>query len=69
MELSKTIKDKTFDDYFTEVDHDETINMVRPGSLRLFHLNVRSGVNVNEKVDQCSRKSLPLMTTNSLTTR
>ena len=26
-------------------------------------------VNVNEKVDQCSRKSLPLMTTNSLTTR
>ena len=43
MELSKTIKDKTFDDYFTEVDHDETINMVRPGSLRLFHLNVRSG--------------------------
>ena len=43
MELSKTIKDKTFDDYFTEVNHNETINMVRPGSLRLFHLNVRSG--------------------------
>lgn len=37
MELSKTVKDKTFDDYFTEVEHSETISgMVRPGSLRLF---------------------------------
>lgn len=44
MELSKTVKDKTFDDYFTEVEHSETISgMVRPGSLRLFCLNVRNG--------------------------
>jgi len=44
VELSKTIKDKTFDDYFTEVEHSETIRgMVRPGSLRLFCLNVRNG--------------------------
>lgn len=43
MKLSKTIKDDTFQDYFTEVDHNEQINMVRPGSLRLFYLNVRSG--------------------------
>ena len=40
MELSKTIKDKTFDDYFTEVDHDETINMVRPGYLHVIMLIV-----------------------------
>lgn len=43
MKLSKTVKDDTFQDYFTEVDHNEQINMVRPGSLRLFCLNVRSG--------------------------
>lgn len=44
MELSKTVKDKTFDDYFTEVEHSETISgMVHPGSLRLFCLNVRNG--------------------------
>lgn len=44
MELSKTVKDKTFDDYFTEVRHSETIaGMLRPGSLRLFCLNVRNG--------------------------
>ncbi|WP_329886776.1 DUF1837 domain-containing protein [Pseudoramibacter faecis] len=44
MELSKTVKDKTFDDYFTEVKHSETINgMLHPGSLRFFCLNVRSG--------------------------
>lgn len=37
MELSKTVEDKTFDDYFTEVKHSETITgMLRPGSLRLF---------------------------------
>ncbi len=44
MELSKTVKDKTFDDYFTEAEHSETISgMVRPGSLRLFCLKVRNG--------------------------
>lgn len=44
MELSKTVKNKTFDDYFTEVKHSETITgMLRPGSLRLFCLNVRNG--------------------------
>ena len=43
MNLSKTIKDNTFDDYFTEVDHTESISTVRPGSMRLFYLNVRSG--------------------------
>lgn len=43
MKLTKTVKDDTFQDYFTEVDHNEQINMVRPGSLRLFYLNVRSG--------------------------
>ena len=37
------VKDKTFDDYFTEVDHTESISTVRPGSMRLFYLNVRSG--------------------------
>lgn len=44
MELTKTVKDKTFDDYFTEVEHSEKISgMLRPGSLRLFCLNVRNG--------------------------
>ena len=43
MELTKTVKDKTFDDYFTEVDHSESISEDRPGSMRLFYLNVRSG--------------------------
>ena len=43
MNLSKTIKDNTFDDFFTEVDHTESISTVRPGSMRLFYLNVRSG--------------------------
>lgn len=43
MELTKTVKDKTFDDYFTEVDHNESISEDRPGSMRLFYLNVRSG--------------------------
>lgn len=36
MELTKTVKDKTFDDYFTEVDHSESISEDRPGSMRLF---------------------------------
>lgn len=43
MELTKTVKDKTFDNYFTEVDHCESISEDRPGSMRLFYLNVRSG--------------------------
>ena len=43
MILSKTVKDETFDDYFTEVDHSEAISTVRPGKMRLFYLNVRSG--------------------------
>ena len=44
MELTKTVKDKTFDDYFTEVEHSEKISgMLRPGSLRLFCLNIRNG--------------------------
>lgn len=43
MELTKTLKGKTFDDYFTEVDHIEDINESRPGSMRLFYLNIRSG--------------------------
>lgn len=44
MELTKTVKDNTFDDYFTEVEHSEKISgMLRPGSLRLFCLNVRNG--------------------------
>lgn len=43
MNLSKTVKDETFDDYFTEVDHSEAISTVRPGKMRLFYLNVRSG--------------------------
>ena len=43
MELTKTVKDKTFDEYFTEVDHSESISEDRPGSMRLFYLNVRSG--------------------------
>ena len=43
MELTKTVKDITFDDYFTEVDHSESISEDRPGSMRLFYLNVRSG--------------------------
>ncbi len=43
MELTKTVKDKTFDDYFTEVDHSESISDDRPSSMRLFYLNVRSG--------------------------
>ncbi len=36
MEFTKTVKDKTFDDYFTEVDHSESISDDRPGSMRLF---------------------------------
>ena len=43
MELTKTVKDKTFDDYFTEVDHSESISEDRLGSMRLFYLNIRSG--------------------------
>jgi hypothetical protein len=43
LELTKTVKDKTFDDYFTEVDHSESISEDRPGSMRLFYLNIRSG--------------------------
>lgn len=43
MEFTKTVKDKTFDDYFTEVDHSESISDDRPGSMRLFYLNIRSG--------------------------
>lgn len=43
MKLTKTVKGDTFQNYFTEVYHNEKINMVRPGSLHLFCLNVRSG--------------------------
>ena len=43
MNLTKTVKNNTFDDCFTEVDHTESISTVRPGSMRLFYLNVRSG--------------------------
>ena len=43
LKLTKTVKDRTFDDYFTEVDHSESIIEDRPGSMRLFYLNIRSG--------------------------
>ena len=43
MSLTKTVKNNTFDDCFTEVDHTESISTIRPGSMRLFYLNVRSG--------------------------
>lgn len=36
MELTKTVKDKTFDDYFTEADHSESISEDRPGSCAFF---------------------------------
>lgn len=48
MELTKTVKDKTFDDYFTEVDHSESISDDRPISMRLFYLNVRSGKKISD---------------------
>ena len=47
---------------------DGYVHGITPG-FELYEMMLEYGVNVNEKVDQCSRKSLPLMTTNSLTTR
>lgn len=44
MELLKSVKNTTFDDYFTDVNHSETIaGILRAGYLRLFCLNVRNG--------------------------
>ncbi|MGI6127029.1 MAG: DUF1837 domain-containing protein [Planifilum sp.] len=44
MELTTTVKNDTFDNFFTEVPHSETMKgMLRSSSLRLFCLNVRSG--------------------------
>ena len=43
MNFSKTVKNETFDDYFTVVDHSEAISTVCPGTMRLLYLDVRSG--------------------------
>lgn len=35
-DIAIKLEDKTFDDYFTEVDHSESISEDRPGSMHLF---------------------------------
>ena len=57
MSLTKTVKNNTFDDCFTEVDHTESISTIRPGSM---FFQERSRNNLRKQVilmRLCSRRS------------
>lgn len=54
--LNKTIKGSDFDNIFTEVIHSESLGLINPEQLRLFHLNVMNNEFVSDDLQAFIRK-------------
>ena len=56
--LNKTIKGSDFDNIFTEVIHSESLGLINPEQLRLFHLNVMNNEFVSDDLQAFIRKNV-----------
>lgn len=56
--LNKTIKGSDFDNIFTEVKHSESLGLINPEQLRLFHLNVMNNEFVSDDLQAFIRKNV-----------
>ena len=56
--LNKTIKGSDFDNIFTEVIHSESLGLINPEQLRLFHLNVNNNAFSSDQLEVFLRKNI-----------